>query len=521
MKTHRGWLFVLSGLGSIAVLATGLLAQSTASDEEVARLQLESGRKFAREGNYVEALKDFRAVADVHPASSSADNALLEIARYYLDVVSDEKQAAVAVDAILKKYATSDSAPDAYVMAGRLALAHSHQPADLETAIANFDRVFRLFPTSDAVPRSLRLLGDTLWFGNRLDEALAALGRVDLEYPTSISAAEAHLSAGRVLVSLGDPISAMDELQQVRNRWPNTPEAAMALSRITLLYRLYVRGKNGPAYVLSPDAVGPAKLENVVGLAATSTDKVYWASESGVGVAVPATADPPPTVTRPRGLALDSAGNAIIVDTGVLRTQSGGTVLLMLPKSDGTQEPLSKPDAVVQLSNGDWLVMDGGGKNIHRYSQTGAYQGPFAVSHASRLAVNAVDEVAAIDKDQKAIVLFDAAGKISGKIPLKGTGYDLQNPEDLTYDAFGHLYVLDRGAIAVFSPYPAAPAAAAAAPAPAAPSPAAARTYRLVTLFAEPEKSTAGFHKGTAFALNQAGVVYLYDETAKRILVYR
>ena len=166
--------------------------------------------------------------------------------------------------------------------------------------------------------------------------------------------------------------------------------------------------------------------------------------------------------------------------------------------------------------------MDGNGKNIHRYGKTGTYQGPFALSHASRLAVNAVDEVAAIDKDQKAIVFFDATGKISGKIPLKGTGYDLQNPEDLTYDAFGHLYVLDRGAIAVFSPYPAAPPAASAAlAAPAAPAASAARTYRLVTLFAEPEKSVAGFHKGTAFALNQAGVIYLYDENAKRILVYR
>ena len=48
----------------------------------------------------------------------------------------------LAVDAIVKKYATSDSAPEAYVLAGRLALARSHQGADLDSALANFERVF-------------------------------------------------------------------------------------------------------------------------------------------------------------------------------------------------------------------------------------------------------------------------------------------------------------------------------------------------------------------------------------------
>ena len=91
----------------VPVLATGLLAQ-TPVNEDVARRQLESGRSFARQGNYAEALKDFRSVADTHAATSVADDALLEIARYYLDVADDQKETAAAVDRILTKYATSD-----------------------------------------------------------------------------------------------------------------------------------------------------------------------------------------------------------------------------------------------------------------------------------------------------------------------------------------------------------------------------------------------------------------------------
>jgi tetratricopeptide (TPR) repeat protein len=182
-----------------------------------------SSRAAARlraQGNYTEALKDFRAVADTHASTSVADNALLEIARYYLDVINDTKQATTAVEAILTKYPTSDSAPDAYVMAGRLALSRGHQPVDLEAAIANFDRVFRLFPNSDAVPRSLLYAGETHWYARRYDDALASFGRVTADYPTSASAADSYLGAGRVLVSLGRPVLAMEELQQIRNRWP-------------------------------------------------------------------------------------------------------------------------------------------------------------------------------------------------------------------------------------------------------------------------------------------------------------
>src|SRR5262245_16140637 len=153
----RSLVFLIAcGVASAAIL----VAQSAGSAEDVARRQLASGRAFARQGNYTEALRDFRTVADSYGLTSVADDALLEIARYYLDIAPDPTEAAKAVDAILKKYPTSNSAPDAYVMAGRLTLSRSHLPADLDAALANFERVPRLFPSSDAVPRSLSLAGE-------------------------------------------------------------------------------------------------------------------------------------------------------------------------------------------------------------------------------------------------------------------------------------------------------------------------------------------------------------------------
>lgn len=515
----RSWLMAM--LLSTAS-AVALTAQSSTSDEEVSRRQLESGRSFARQGNYQEALKDFRAVADTHGTSSVADNALLEIARYYLDVGGDTRQAQQAVDAILKTYPTSDSAPDAYLMAGRLALAKSHQPAELDAALANFDRVVRLFPSSDAVPRSLALSGETLWYAGRYNEALSLLGRVSLEYSSHTAAAEASLASGRVMVSLGDPISAMEELQQVRNRWPNTPEAQTALARITLLQRLYVRAGRGPAYVLSNETVGPAKLNNVSALALSPKGYLYWSTDSTVGTTAPASEPAIPALGKPRGLAFDTSGTLAILEQSAIRPLTGTAMPLLVGNSKGEQVALDHIDAAVQLSNGDWVIMDGGDKYILRFTRAGGYIGGFATAKVSRLAVNVVDEVAGLDRDQKSVDFFDATGKPIGRLPFKGVGYDLQDPEDLAYDSFGHLYVLDRGTLAVFSPYPAPGApAAAAATAPASSATDRGAAYRLLTTFSEPEKSTTGFKRGAALAIDESGAAFLYDERAQRVLVYR
>lgn len=489
-------------LGWLAVFVAASAGQAPRPDEAVAQRQLESGRSFARQGNYAEALKDFRAVAETHASTSVADNALLEIARYYFDIVGDTKETAAAVDIILKKYATSDSAPDAYVIAGRLALARSRQAADLESALANFDRVLRLFPDADAVPRSLLFAGETLWYARRFDDALASFARVTADYPANAATVDAYLGAGRALVSLGDPILAMEELQQARNRWPNAAAAQTALAQITLLHRLYVRARTGPAFALSAETVGPPKVQDVSALAATARGSLYWAGRAGVGVITPANAERPPAAATARGLAVDTAGNLVVVDGAQLRSAAAQPVALQLPRPNGP-EPLNDIDAVVQLSNGDWLVMAGGERAIHRFTRAGVYVSPFAATRVSRLAVNALDEVGGIDRDHESIVVFDAAGKITSRIPLKGAAYDLRNPEDLTFDAFGHLYVLDRVALAVFSPI------------------ARAAGYHLVTVFAPTDKAPGALRRATAIALDPSGAAFLYDDRAQRILVYR
>ena len=74
--------------------------------------------------------------------------------------------------------------------------------------------------------------------------------RVSLEYPSSDAAPAAQFEIGQCLALLGQPREAMEEFQQVRNRFPESEWARRALDRITALYRLYGAGK--PAFALDP-----------------------------------------------------------------------------------------------------------------------------------------------------------------------------------------------------------------------------------------------------------------------------
>src|SRR5262249_41942327 len=125
--TRHFWHSLAAGAACVTLGVTLAAHQAQgngqSTDEDIARRQLESGRPFLRQGNYAEALKAFRAVADTHATSSVADDALLEIGRYYFEIANDYPAATTAVDDLLKKYPTSNSAPDAYVLSGRLALA--------------------------------------------------------------------------------------------------------------------------------------------------------------------------------------------------------------------------------------------------------------------------------------------------------------------------------------------------------------------------------------------------------------
>jgi TolA-binding protein len=499
MMIHTRIRFAALIAGLIAAFSAGFAAQN---GDDFARRQYESGLTFLHNARYSEALKDFQAVVDSFPQSSVADDALLQVALHRLDVARDVAGAQAAADRLLKDYPNSDSAPMAYIVAGRLTIAKGRSPADVDGALASFERVPRLFPGSDAVAAARFYAGETLRLARRGDEAMDRLGRVSMEYPRSIWAARADLSTVPLLVAGDRASQAFARLQQIRLEFPGSAEANTALRYSTILYRLFVRGRSQPPYTFSGRYIGSeaSRFRDVTGIIIDDAGRVLLGHRLGVSIF-----DGKGTFTRTvnaedaSAFFLEEGTRIVVVRKGTLNPEGAAPISMGVPVSNRLPRPLDEIPAVVTLTNGDRLIVDRDAKTVLRYSSQGKYIGVFTSMNTERLARNELDEVAMIDRETKAIVLIDREGRPLGRIAPKGAGYQFENPIDLAYDSLGHLYVLDRNrpAIHVFG--------------------AKNRSLAVITT----GKESGGLLRPQALAIDGFGRIYVFDESSQRIQVYQ
>jgi tetratricopeptide (TPR) repeat protein len=402
---------------------------------------------------------------------------------------------------LLKNYSTSDAAAAALVLEGRLALARSRTRDAVNAAVASFERVPRLFPGSDAVPAAMYYAGEALRLGGQSADAISRFSQVATQFPTSIWAARALLASSLSLARAGQVPRAMEQLQRVRNGFPASPEAGLALDWNSVLNRLYVRAPLTQApFLFSGRTIpaAPAKLRDVTDIAMDGDDNLLVAS--GAGVAVYAKGAQVRTLAGQQiaGLSFDRVGAVMTVhETGV--QVNGKAVPFALTAPNGKPRDLKIAD-VVMTASGEYLVADRESKSILRFQNDGAHAGEFAPRiEARRLAINDLDEVAALDRDHKSVSLFNREGMPIRQILEKGTGYQLHDPSDVAFDRLGHLYVLDRTSVLVFSPDAA----------------------KLLATLTSKEKTSGALGTGESMALDTAGRLYVFDGKTDSVKVYR
>src|SRR5690606_3976495 len=185
---------------------------------------------------------------------------------------------------LLKDYPASDSAPMGYVLVGRLAIARTRAAADIDTALASFERVPRLFPSSPAVAGARYYARATLRLARRTDEACQRFRRGALEPPRSPWAARADRAAAANRVASGRASDAFGRLQRIRQRFPASSEAAAALNLNTILYRLYLR--KPAAYAFSGRYIGDekARFRDVTGVTIDGAGRVLLGHRQGVTI---------------------------------------------------------------------------------------------------------------------------------------------------------------------------------------------------------------------------------------------
>ena len=268
-------------LAVLVAVASPLVAQES-PDQQAKRL-LEDGRAYLAQGKQKQALDNFNIVVSSFPNTDSVGSALLEMGRYYMEVESDPAKARAAFEQVTKQHARDEAAPGAYYYQGLLTLNRATTAPEIEDALAQFARVETLYPSSPWVPRAIAAEALAHRRAGRYAEASDLNRRVSLEYPASDAAAGAQYEIGRALALAGQPRQAMEEFQQVRNRFPKSAWAEPALQRTTALYRLFGGAK--PSFAIDPTFVAGAgdMLKDVRALVVTPGGALWIASEKTKG----------------------------------------------------------------------------------------------------------------------------------------------------------------------------------------------------------------------------------------------
>lgn len=495
------WLAALLSVATAPPPAARAQAPAQESAEQQAQRLLENGRAYLAQGKQKPAIDNFNIVVTSFPNTAAVGFALIEIGRYHMDVERDDAKAKAAFDQVTQSHARSAAAPGAYYYLGMLTLKRATTAPEIEDALAQFARVETLYPTSEWVPRAIAAQALAHRRAGRYAEATDLNRRVSLEYPASDAAAGAQYEIGHALALAEKPRQAMEEFQQVRNRFPDSPWAEPALQRTTALYRLFGGAK--PAFALDPAfAAGAGDVLKDVRALAVAPDGALWIAsdktKSAVRVEPGGKLGASLSGSDLRALSLTPAGEVVLASRTAIRVGPRDIRSFTTPPDKPTDQPkpVDKILAAVLTPGGAVLVSDEGRDAILRFDASGAYQGTFpggrdaSKRKVTRLLLDGEGGIVALDHDDKTIRVFDETGRLLRSVGPAG----LKRPADVAVDAFRNLYVADEEAgVLVYGPQ-----------------------GQLLTTIASPE-----LRRAKAVTLDATGAVLVYDDRAERVLRYR
>ncbi len=434
---------------AVLLLGSGLAFAQPRPDDQASRL-LEDGRADLQNGRARQGLDALQTIVTGFPTSPFADDALFEIGRYAEDVERNLSKARDIYDQIAKKYPQSDSAPGAYLQMGRIAFATASSREAIDDALANFQRVIRLYPESPFVPHALVTSVAVFRRAGRFDSAIDSARRAVLDHPASDVAPEAQFELGQSLVMAGDALTGIEEFQRVRTLYPSSGAAVRALNAITALYRIY--GNERPVFLKDAASPFPAGdvLKDVRSLAVTP-DGVTWIASNKtksavsfdrsfkLGASLPA--------DDPQTLAISPQGEVVFAARLAVKMGTGGALAFSAPsEKPGVMENIDRIGAATIMVSGDTLVADTRRKRVLRFKGT-TFVSVFpdgAEREVIKLLTTPRGDVVMLRKDDKSVEVLDGNGRLITTIGPRGPGFEWKKPVDVTSDAFSNLYVADE-----------------------------------------------------------------------------
>lgn len=484
---------------AVAFLAAASLASAQPRPDDQARRLLEDGRNDIANGRARQGLDALQTIVTGFPNSQYADDALLDIGRYAEEVEKNLVKAREVYDQIAKRYPQSDAAPGAYLQMGRIAFATAASQGAYDDALANFQRVIRLYPESAFVPNALVASAAVYRRAGRYDAAIDAARRAVLDHPTSDIAPEAQYELALSLAMAGDTQTAIEEFQRVRSAYPSSPAANRALNATTALFRLY--GGERAAFLKDPgfSFVAGDVLKDVRALVVTPQGATWIASnktKSAVSYDPNLKMGSSVAAEDPQTLSLSPQGEVVFASKLAVKV-GGGVFSFSIPaEKPGEMEAIERIGAATILVSGDTLVSDLKRKRVLRFKGS-TFSSVFpdrGEREVIKMLTTPRGEVVMLRKDDKSLEILDDAGRLVSKIGPRGSGFEWKKPVDVAIDAFSNLYLADEDqGIFVFSP-----------------------KGELMTTF-----GASDVKKSRAIAIDLTGAALVYDDRAETLVRFK
>ncbi|MEW6364508.1 MAG: outer membrane protein assembly factor BamD [Acidobacteriota bacterium] len=434
------------------------LAQQNPPEAMAEKLYL-NGLKLMGEKLYQQAIQDFQSLLSSFPQSTYADNALLELGKYYFRVERSPQKASEQFERIIREFQGKETAADAYLWKGLVLTESATSEQQLQDGLANFLRTVQFYPSSPAVEQALYQAGITEIRLQHYEPASDYLERCTTDYPLGTAAPGAQLALGKAMFFRGRVERAMLEIQRERDLYPKKSEAAVALRWNSLLWRLYYQPRVDPAGMFKNQTLatikGTTPVEDCAGLAFDSNQLLYFSDPKAQRIR---TIDSDLRVTggfnarEPAGIFIDSGGGYYVADSTGIAARDTFRPLSYLKGTKRESEIVEKARDVFRTSYGDFYLLEGGDGKVLHYTSSFGFDSVYAPSldgGVEAMSIDLYDRIALLFKREKKINIYDRRGKLVVTVASQGPGYAFQSPSRIRFDAFGHLYVLDKDLHAV------------------------------------------------------------------------
>ncbi|HSE41855.1 MAG TPA: tetratricopeptide repeat protein [Acidobacteriota bacterium] len=473
--------------------------------DDPAKGHFDSALFFMQSEKYQQALDDLNFIVKSFPQSSLADDALLQLGMYYFEREKKLDQALTSFQQIKDNYTNSNSAPAAYYYIGLIYL-NRHNVNDLDEAYANFERVTRVFPSSEWVDKSLVGAGIALKLRGEYDKAYEEFSKLKVRFAASPLAPKAQYEMGLCSLSSDSYIDAAYDFQQLINQFPDSEFAQPAREINTIIYRLHIANQ-ADRKLFQPDPSYSAlipQLDNPLGMAIDSKGNLYLSDKDKKTVNVFDSAGKSAnsfSLLEPYTVFVDDRDLAIIANnTGISIGKESAS--FSFEREGKPPEPLNEIRSAAINTFGEVYVVSERTPGILVYDPARKQLTTSPLSKTEReftkVIVNSRNQVYALEKQRKQILLFAPDGKVIYGIGPSGKGYVFDRIEDFAVDRANHLYVLNKNprGILIFGPDGAL----------------------LRFIASEKKGGSLVFEDGRLIAVGPSGSIFILDRDQRRIL---